>query len=71
MHTTIFHFFVCNVDSCWERERHVAAIKVLVIDAFNEKMKIYITYGGFGVTILATVIAFCCLVVGGKKKTAK
>ena len=53
--------------SCWERQRHVVAIKVLVVDEFNERLKNYITYAGFGITILASLIA-CCCIFGGKKK---
>ncbi|XP_076441091.1 Ig-like V-type domain-containing protein FAM187A [Babylonia areolata] len=56
------------VYNCWERQRHVVAIKVMVVDGFSEQMKNYITYAGFGITILATLIACCCIFVGGQKR---
>lgn len=45
----------------------MVAIKVLVVDEFNERLKNYITYAGFGITTLASLIA-CCCIFGGKKK---
>ncbi|KAL8566774.1 hypothetical protein ACOMHN_005725 [Nucella lapillus] len=57
------------IDSCWERKRHVVAIKVIVIDSFNKELKNYITYGGFGLAIIASLIA-CCYIFAKKNRRA-
>ncbi|KAK7476073.1 hypothetical protein BaRGS_00032700 [Batillaria attramentaria] len=54
------------VYNCWERELHVAAIKVLVISAMNEKLKDYITITGFVVTCIGSLVACCCLMRRGQ-----
>nr|KAG5691487.1 hypothetical protein BaRGS_026262 [Batillaria attramentaria] len=57
---------VLTCGSCWERELHVAAIKVLVISAMNEKLKDYITITGFVVTCIGSLVACCCLMRRGQ-----
>ena len=59
------------VYNCWEKDRRVASIKVLVVDEITEELKLYISYAGLAVAVLGTVLLLVCLCCRRRNKEAR
>ncbi|XP_021351112.1 Ig-like V-type domain-containing protein FAM187A [Mizuhopecten yessoensis] len=57
--------------NCWLKQRHVATLKVVVVQAMNHNLKDYITYAGLCLTILSVTLVCLCVFSGRNKKTIK
>ncbi|XP_046331084.1 Ig-like V-type domain-containing protein FAM187A [Haliotis rufescens] len=57
--------------NCWILKRHVATIKVIVIEKFDANLKDYISYGGFILTAIAVVLVCLCVCCRRGQKTAR